>query len=281
MSIAPLDDISGEISLRSELILRAQTFALTRQLSYQRTDGPIPGIIFGCDAEGRHGNFHPSSYRQISERLEWARRLNKIHTAYKRAWLRSDWEWKELDCATSSDALLMNIFCHSPGKENLAMQGMLGIEANTIAVFGFKPRTPLKNGRGDNTEIDMKYGDLLVEAKLTESDFQSSRPELVTRYRDFETVFEVSDLPVRYGRLRSYQLIRGTLAAYANHFGFCVLCDSRRPELIEDWYQIMHAVQLVELRPQLKVLTWQELASVLPEDLQHFLSEKYGIFPTT
>jgi hypothetical protein len=41
----------------------------------------------------------------------------------------------------------------------------------------------------------------------------------------------------------------------------------------------MRAVRLSELRCRLKLLTWQELATVLPADLQQFLAVKYGIFP--
>jgi hypothetical protein len=41
----------------------------------------------------------------------------------------------------------------------------------------------------------------------------------------------------------------------------------------------MRAVRLVELRYRLKLLTWQELAAVLPDDLQQFLAAKYGVVP--
>jgi hypothetical protein len=129
----------------------------------------------------------------------------------------------------------------------------------------------------DNTEVDMRVGDLLVEAKLTESDFQSARPSLIERYRDLREVFDVEELPVRGGRVIGYQLIRGTLAAFASGCSFCVLCDARRPELVETWYAVMRAVRSFELRCRLKLLTWQELAGVVPQELREFLAEKYGI----
>lgn len=44
---------------------------------------------------------------------------------------------------------------------------------------------------------------------------------------------------------------------------FCVSCDARRPDLVEAWYRIMRAVRLSQLRCRLKLLTWQELATVL------------------
>ena len=39
----------------------------------------------------------------------------------------------------------------------------------------------------------------------------------------------------------------------------------------------MRCVRPVDLRLRSKVLTWQELAAVLPRRLQMFLEEKYGI----
>jgi hypothetical protein len=272
-------DFPRETGLRTELSVRSLKFAASHGLLYERTDGRVPSIIFGRDDNGRHGNFHPLSYERICSNHQWAQRLKKVHTASKRVRLRSNWNWKELDCANSSDALLMNIFCHPGALNSAGVQAMLGIRSNATPEFGFKPRTPLQGSQRDCTEIDMKLGELLIEAKLTESDFQTARTGLVSRYRDLETVFELSEMPFRNGRQDGYQLIRGTLAAYATEASFCVFCDSRRPELIESWYRVMRAVRLFELRCRLKILTWQELVVILPEDLQQFLSAKYGIFP--
>jgi hypothetical protein len=271
--------VPSGISLRSELSLRNLRFASVHGFLHERTDGQSPGIIFGCDEGGRHGNFHPGVYQRIRGNREWTKRLNKVHTAWKRSRVRANWQWKELDCANSSDALLMNIFCHADVMRSARVRAMLGIESDVAPVFGFKPRTPLERGRRDNTEIDMKIDNLLVEAKLTESDFQSARSGLISRYRDLEMVFDLSELPLRNERQSGYQLIRGTLTAYATECSFCVFCDARRPDLVEAWYGVMRAVRLAELRCRLKLLTWQELAAVLPEDLQQFLAVKYGVFP--
>jgi hypothetical protein len=279
MAVALNFEISIGIGLRTELSLRALAYAQANGLCVERTDGVIPGLIFGLDNDGQHGNFHPLSYQEIVGNPQWTKRLGKVHTAFKRARARANWQWKELDCASSSDALLMNIFCYPGVTTSTLVQGMLGVEPEVQPEFGFKPRTPLSSdGRYDNTEIDMRLGDLLVEAKLTESDFQSARFDLVTRYRDLEPVFDLSGLPSRNGRYLSYQLIRGTLAAYATGCSFAVLCDGRRTDLIESWYRIMRAVRPFELRYHLKLLTWQELSRVLPDNLQRFLATKYGIF---
>jgi len=197
-------------------------------------------------------------------------------------------------------------------------------------VFGWKARVPLKSGLFDRTEVDMRWGELLVEAKLTELDFQERKAEIVEAYRDFEEVFEAEELPrveavtarrrhatefaeeftqeweetgavsadeagaiagefhaglvaqaealaPREMRYRGYQLIRNVLAAHAQGASFCLIHDARRPDLREAWFRVLRAVRSAEMRTRLKVLTWQELAAVLPGHLQAFLEAKYGI----
>ncbi|XWK51444.1 hypothetical protein RBB78_06785 [Tunturiibacter empetritectus] len=79
--------------------------------------------------------------------------------------------------------------------------------------------------------------------------------------------------------IQGYQLIRNVLAAFHSNASFCVLCDSRRQDLIEIWYSVLAAVHYPSFAWRLKLLTWQELTSVIPEDLQQFLETKYGILP--
>ena len=268
------------MGLRAELALRALKFGAARHLVMDRTDGSVPGVLFGRGYKGRHGNFHQLSFQAISSHPHWAQRLNKVHTAYKRSRARADWAWKELDCAHSSDALLMNIFCHPEVMASASVRGLLGFEPMAIPEFGYKPRTPLLGGKLDNSEVDMKLSHILFEAKLTEFNFQMARHGLVARYRDFETVFEPADLPCFGEKLISYQLIRGVLAAQASGDSFCVLCDARRPDLHEAWYRIMRAVRPSALRCRLQLLTWQELSAHVPADLRQFLAEKYGIIPS-
>ena len=253
------------------------SFAASRKLIYESTRDGSPTVIFGKDDNGSHGNFHPASYERLCGEPRWAKRLQKVHTAAKRSRARANWAWKELDCAHSSDALLMNIFCHPEVLSTSEVAGVLGIDAGLEPEFGFKPRTPLHGGKTDNTEIDMKIGGLLVEAKLTESDFQSAKIKLIERYRDFDEVFDAAELPTLRERQSGYQLIRGALAAHATGSSFCVLCDARRPDLIECWFRVLRAVRSSSLRCRLKLLTWQELASTLPVELRSFLQIKYGI----
>ncbi|QNI32095.1 hypothetical protein H7849_24375 [Alloacidobacterium dinghuense] len=58
--------------------------------------------------------------------------------------------------------------------------------------FRFKSRTTWHNGKHDRTEVDMRLDQLMVEVKLMESDFQSARFDLISRYRDLERVFDLS-----------------------------------------------------------------------------------------
>ena len=144
----------------------------------------------------------------------------------------------------------------------------------------------------------MQWGELLVEAKLTESDFQTCKENVVEAYRDFDDVFDRGMLPtveISVGRRKletefpedysqveilgpaacgrtvvelpresitgyeSYQLIRNVLATHALGASFCVIHDERRPDLREAWFRVMSTVRSAELRTRLKVLTWQEL----------------------
>ena len=156
---------------------------------------------------------------------------------------------------------------------------MLGTEIGDLPEFGFKPRVPLFSGLIERTEIDMKLGSVLFEAKLTEADFQSQSAVIVEGYRDLEEVFEVDDLPRRGQKYVSYQLLRNVLAAHALDLSFCLLLDARRPDLIEDWYEILRCIRPSELRNRCKVLTWQGVVQFLPQRLQKFFDLKYGIVP--
>jgi len=316
--------------LRRELTLRNRSYARGRV--HVESYGSAPVIVYAPDG-GRHGNFFDAAYAAIAERPDWMRRFDKIHAQAARSLPKSDRRWRELDSSMSSDALLMNIFCTPGVIESAAIRNALGIENDAkptvrpndqdlslgTPVFGWKARVPLANGRFDRTEVDMRLGSLLVEAKLTESDFQSRAAAIVETYRDLDSVFDRDRLPraeiaaARWMRASefpendsqefesvlgdpdlasaidtvfrppgepgyaSYQLIRNVLAAYAAESCFCVIHDARRPDLREQWFQVMAAVRSADLRTRLKVMTWQELAALLPAGLQEFLDVKYGI----
>jgi hypothetical protein len=238
--------------------------------------GASQSVIFRADEEA-HGNFLPASYARILANPLWKQRLTKSYTASRFVPRAGDRKRYELECASSSDALLMNVFCYPGVLRDARVCALLGIEAGLRPEFGFRPTIPLKNGRTDRTEMDMRLGELLVEAKLTEGDFQRAPMRLVERYRDLEEAFDLERLPGSDGVVRSYQLIRCVLAAHARGGSFVVLCDGRRPDLIERWFEVMQAVVDASLRTRLGLVTWQEIAATLPAKLRHFLEQKYGI----
>jgi hypothetical protein len=168
---------------------------------------------------------------------------------------------RELDSSLSSDALLMNIFCYPGVTRREEVSRILGLEPGNLPEFGFMHRVPLISEAIERTEIDMKLGNMLFEAKLTEADLQIQRAELVEGYRDLKEVFECRRLPRTMRKCVSYQLIRNVLAAHALSMDFCTLLDARRPDLMEDWYSVARCVRSATLRVRCKVLTWQELAS--------------------
>ena len=302
--------------LRWELTLRNRVWA--RERAHVESYGTAPVIVYEPDGK-RHGNFFDAAYASIIERPEWLRRFEKVHAQAARSLPKSPRRWRELDSSMSSDALLMNIFCTPGVAESSAVRNLLGIDGAAEPNFGWKARVPLTHEKFDRTEVDMRFGSLLVEAKLTEADFQSRGAAVVESYRDFSEVFDRDRLPrveiatARWMRASefpeklsqefesvvadpalytavdasfrpsgeagyaSYQLIRNVLAAHATGANFCVLHDERRPDLREAWFAVMTAVKISGLRTRLKVLTWQELAAVLPAALQEFLDRKYGI----
>ena len=202
--------------LRREINAHAEAYARAHHLLHDLSPGPSPSVVFGVDNHGFHGNFHPASYNRILANPDWSRRLAKPHTASRRSRARNDWRWMELDTATSSDALLMNIFCHPDVFDTTLttpIAALLGVDRTAQPRFGANPGVPLATSLKprrkkaapleafDRTEIDLVLSGptttLFVEAKLTESDFQTASPKLLARYRDLEFIFDVDRLPRR------------------------------------------------------------------------------------
>jgi restriction endonuclease-like protein len=181
--------------LRADLALRNRLFA--RNHPHVESYGSNPVIVYAPE-NGRHGNFYPPAYTVIAAHPEWIRRFNKIHAqgrSLPRPQIDPPRKWRELDSCMSSDALLMNIFCTSEVTASPTLRRAIGIDTESDPTFGWKARVPLKSTRVDRTEVDMRWGDLLVEAKLTESDFQCREAHIVEAYRDLDEVFDRDLLP--------------------------------------------------------------------------------------
>lgn len=231
--------------------------------------------------DGGHGNFIDASYRRIVADESWAKRLRKAHTGKRQARPtgvdEQRREWCELDAATSSDALLMNVFCYPRVLSGAGLCSLLGVQRGVAPEFGYRPGVELHRGLRDRTEIDMRLGSLLVEAKLTESGFQTASLALLERYPCCYTVFDRDALEVRDGKVAHYQLLRSILATEAEQVEFCLMLDARRTDLIACWAATLAAVRSYDLRTRLKLLTWQEITATLPRALREYLAGKYDI----
>ena len=197
MSLEPTSDAAflraGQ--LRAELALRNHLWA--RSHPHVESYGGNPVIVYEPQ-DGLHGNFHAPAYTAIAAHPAWIRRFDKIHAqgrSLPRPSVDPARRWRELDSCMSSDALLMNLFCDPEVIASPAIRRILCVDSPSEPAFGWKARVPFKNGRVDRTEVDMRWGDLLVEAKLTESDFQIREASLVEAYRDLDEVFDLDLLP--------------------------------------------------------------------------------------
>ncbi len=271
---ATVGQVLSSAQLRREI--NARNIDRNEESAYELGYGASASVIF-LEENGRHGNFLAASYRRILANPQWSRRLKKSYTANRYVPRAGDRQRFELECASSSDALLMNIFCYPKLLQTDSICRLLGIERGLQPEFGFRPAIPFKSGRVDRTEVDMRLDSLLVEAKLTEGNFQRAPLRLLARYRELERVFDVARLPVRDEVAHSYQLIRSVLAADASGGSFVVFCDRRRSDLMERWFEILQAVVDASLRTRLGLITWQEISAAAPERVRRFLEEKYGI----
>ena len=192
--------------LRRELALRNRSWARGRL--HVESYGTEPVVVYAPEitADGipsggmaRHGNFFDAAYKAILARPEWMRRFSKVHAQAAHSLPKPLGEpsrrWRELDSSMSSDALLMNVFCTPGVLESAALRNALGADPAATPEFGWKARVPLKRGLVDRTEVDLRLGPLLIEAKLTESDFQTRKAEIVEAYKDFDAVFDRESLP--------------------------------------------------------------------------------------
>jgi hypothetical protein len=278
-----LDLPSTAAALRREL--NARNLARCASFEHELSSAESPSVIYAEDETQNHGNFYPPAYRRILANPAWRARLHKAYTASARIPHQHARTRRELDTACSSDALLMSIFCAPGVLRSKPLQALLNLGPKPQLDFGHRTLTPLAGGHDDRTEADLRInsGDdiLLIEAKLTETGFQTARPALLARYPAFEETFDTERLP-RNGRndFLGYQLLRNILAADHLNARFALLADARRPDLHEQAFRIFAAVQTSDLRSRLHLITWQELAATLPRPLQVFLAEKYGISAT-
>jgi hypothetical protein len=165
--------------LRQELSSRNAIYASKLGLPHATTYGDLPVVVYKSSVgERKHGNFFNASYKAILRNPSWRHRLEKAHTAKRRSLQQGDNGWGELDSSMSSDALLMNVFCCPGVTDSPSVAMKLGLEVGELPECGFRAGIA-RDGCVDRTEIDMKLGGLLVESKLTETDFQIQTTQLL------------------------------------------------------------------------------------------------------
>ena len=266
-------------SLRREIINYARHYAERMGIPfYLSLARKFPTVMFtSYNGDAQHGNFLTPGYQAILAHPPWKIRLQKRHPRRTALPPERHSQAKELDSCNSSDALLMNVFCYPRIERCRPLARLFNQSVLPAAEFGFHARNPFADGTTDRTEVDMRLGGTLVEAKLTESDFTSKPKTHVRTYRDFEAVFDAAVLPQSEKRFFNYQLIRNTLAAFAHNAAFMLVCDGRRPDLLRSWWNVMRAIKLPEVRSRCGFVLWQEIADVVPDEVHEFLVEKYGI----
>jgi hypothetical protein len=249
-------------SLKNLLKERAEEFADTKGLPID-TSYQTAALFKDLD-----GNFFRDSFEAIQGNPNWSKRLAKQHNQVP--WAR------EVQSSSSSDALLMNIFCHPKILKWKGVRDLLGLVDVEIR-FGVEPGVEKGGGESRPTEIDMEVGDLFVEAKLTEPDFCSKEIAEASKYSHLSACFDVEKLPRRGTQFTSYQIVRNLLASIQHGKRHALFCDERRPDLVRSYLETVNCLKDANHRSRCRVIFWQEIAQVCGKDLKNFLQEKYGI----
>ncbi len=182
----------------------------------------------------------------------------------------------EMQSSNSSDALLMNIFCHPTLASGEGVADVLGFEP-VNPTFGFKAKVEKEYGSKDTTEIDMAIGGHFVEAKLTEADFTDKDVATVQKYKNLGLHFHTDCLPIRNNRYQNYQIIRNLLATIQHEKRHMLLCDERRPDLARLYMETVRCLRDQQLRMNCRVVFWQDVQRACGQDLGSFLHSRYGI----
>ncbi len=224
-------------------------------------------------------NLYHESLKAIEKKDDWRDRLDNAHSHRASFPAPHADNACELDSSNSSDALLMSIFCHETTRRNHNISRLLGVGAGPFEVdFGWKAKVDLIDGT-DRTEVDMVVEDkVLVEAKLTEADFQSMTSEKLKRYEMFEEMFDSRRLTDSAGAfLPAYQIVRNILAAYQHTTQLVFIYHADRMDLANLVLKTCTAIRYPN-PPPISLVTWQEIASeVNHQGLSQFLQLKYGI----
>ena len=244
--------------------IRQSSLEYAREHGFEIDSSPKSAVLFKNLADA----FHPASFDSIKAHPDWFVRTEKPHQNVS--------NFKEMQSSNSSDALMMNIFCHPKLTTWKGVTDVLGFNpANPT--FGVKALVKKEGTAGDMTEIDMALCDAFVEAKLTEEDFTDKDISEVKKYKNFDIHFHVDCLPIHNNRYHNYQIIRNLLAAIQYMKRHILLCDERRPDLVRRYMETVCCLKDPQIRKSCRVIFWQELKRACGEDLGSFLYSRYGI----
>jgi len=213
-------------------------------------------------------NFYPESFKSISSNPEWQHRTAKTHQNVAGV--------LEMQSSNSSDALLMNIFCHPDVRRWEGIRDLIGEEIGDIT-FGFPGQVYISGGQFDSTEIDMALTGLFCEAKLTETDFTCKVAKVVERYDGLHAAFHAEELPRIGEDYDNYQIIRNLLATLQYGKKHMLLCDGRRSDLVQRYMETVLCLRDIRNRKKCKVVFWQEIVGACGVSLRDWIEEKYGI----
>jgi len=230
-----------------------------------------------------YGNFQQNSLEVILADASYKGRLKKVHS--RRSGFPSPHNKTacELDSCNSSDALLMNIFCYPKIRDRIN----IGIDVQNLTIqgedihFGIPIRLFKRNNQSEisPTEIDMVIGDTIVEAKLSETDFQPLNKTLFDSYESFFNLVEermIIDQSNQF--LPIYQLLRNATIRRMLNCKMVVIIDDRKANLKKYYRSFVGALKQREDRDKIFMVTWQDLVKTIEiADLKSFLKIKYGI----
>ena len=212
-------------------------------------------------------NFLESTYKNIKSKPKWFDRTRKRHSHFNDGTL-------EMQSANSSDALLMNIFCHPKFFSWKGPSKLLNLKIENEIEFGWNPFFENENPQHP-TEIDLKIGNHIFESKLTEETFTTREDAFVYKYQDFQKVFNVELLQTKDGSYNHYQLIRNILTAYKYEFDFSIIIDSSRIDLLNELLIIIQSIKDFNLRRRVNFFTWQEITEVCGSEVKEYIVKKY------
>lgn len=210
-------------------------------------------------------NFHPDSFENILKTEEYKKRLEKRHTQAN--------GFKELQSSNSSDALLMNFFAHPKIQTWKSLRDLLSIDESDSIEFGWCPSFPIET-KNYRSEIDMKIGNVIFEAKLIEGGFTHKKLDVVLGYPNVENIIDLQEF-IKDDFVTNYQLIRNLLAAEKHGSKFYLLLDESRTDLIREFYKVKFAIKDKSLAHRFNFVSWQELASNVGRNLRDYIIVKY------